>query len=613
MKLLLVTLRKRAGSDEVSRRETLLQGDEIRIGRAVSSEITLSEIDVDAHHATLRMGGDGTLTLTAETDGGLVVNHERVRAAAMTPDRIVSIGRYAFRAEPGRDGADAVLVMEETPGATGSAGRSPVRRELDDVLPSRRMLGWVGALAVLVVFLAWPLWDVLQRPGMQADAGPAEARLVSGMARSDLPHPTPMEATWTSGPLSAVHAMLGDDCAACHERPFVRVQDNSCLACHATIEDHADPVAHPAIAAGAMRCAWCHLEHEGGGGPTSFGPLTCGGCHSDIRASSAESQLDNTSSFATQHPVFQLAVITGVEQGEDGRPEPIVVRTRFSRDNLPNENTGLKFSHAKHLASGGIKAPGGGMQQLQCADCHQAEAGGRLMRPIQMERDCGGCHRMEFNAAGVRRPLLHAEEDEVARVITDYFLAAAMQGGVTTDGAPDAAKRLRRKLPNPEELALEQAETDAAFAQLSDAERGRIIQWARRETVAQMDDLFGNRLCGTCHEAEKFPDRFGIDRWKVLPAVLQRHWMPKARFNHTPHLAMDCGGCHAAVASDKASDVLMPDIETCRDCHVEGTRTAGIGCISCHEYHGTGRTPMSPEHAQMFRIRNDALQRAPKP
>ncbi|MFK7941845.1 MAG: hypothetical protein AB8B85_02845 [Paracoccaceae bacterium] len=612
MKLLLVTLRKRAGSDDVSRRETILEGSEFKVGRAVSAEINLSDIDIDYHHATVRIDG-GQVRMSAESEGGLAIGGKKTNEANLAAGTDVTIGRYTFKGENGRDGADAVLILEEEPATEVARGaKRSAKRDLEDVLPSRRMLGWVFSLVILGVFVVWPLTDVLQRAGMQPDAADIGVQVVDGMAREDLPFTTPMEIAWSSGPLSNAHKLIENDCAACHVRPFEMTADASCLSCHATVENHADVAAHPAVGLEETRCGSCHKEHNGGAAPIETAVTECTNCHQDIKSVSAKSELDNITSFETQHPIFQLAVVTGVERNEEGRPTPIVTRTRFNPDQPPVEKSGLKFPHSKHLVEGGMKTPAG-RKQLQCADCHQLEAGGALMRPIQMERDCSGCHLMEFDAAGLKRPLPHGKEDEVARVITDYFLAAAMEGGVTTGSAPQAVKRKRKRRITLEELEQEQAATQRSLAQLSDRDRGLTIEWARKETLVQMDALFGVRLCGTCHEAQKFADARGEDRWKVLPAVLQRHWMPKAQFNHTPHLAMDCTGCHDATKSEKSSDVLMPAMDSCRDCHVDGAQTAGVDCVSCHEYHIPGRTPMSPAHAEAYQARADARQRSPKP
>jgi cytochrome c553 len=104
--------------------------------------------------------------------------------------------------------------------------------------------------------------------------------------------------------------------------------------------------------------------------------------------------------------------------------------------------------------------------------------------------------------------------------------------------------------------------------------------------------------------------------WKVTRVKLPDIWMPQAIFDHAAHgtSLTPCSTCHAAETSKTASDVLMPGIETCRDCHggergeaapanagtrppraplpgAQGTTTASTAripsaCIDCHGFHG---------------------------
>lgn len=600
MKVLLVTLRKRAGSDDVSRRETLLEADQIRIGRGVAMEINLPDIDVDFHHASLQ-GSGGQLTMAAASDSGVMVGKKSQQQVQMGSGEEVRIGKFRFKSEPGRDGADFVLVMEEDAAAVGKRrSRKGTKRRLEEVLPSRRLLGWVCSLVIIGVFFAWPMSKVLTR-----EAPSDDAVVVEGMARTDVPDPSVMEVAWSSGPISESHAMIQDDCGACHQRPFEMTTNNACLACHARTENHADIAKHPAVSLDQTRCASCHKEHNGGLAPTDTASVACSNCHSDIKSVSAESQMGNITGFATDHVPFKMAVVVGVSQGDDGVLTPQIERVPFDPKNPPQEGSGLKFPHAKHLVEGGVNAPGGN-QQLQCADCHQQEPGGKLMRPIKFNRDCADCHRMIFNAAGTERELPHAAEDEVARIVRDYFIAAALEGGVENERAPEPVKRKRKR------RIAGQNTNESRVEALSDNDRSIAIEWAKNEAVLQMDAIFGTRLCGTCHEAQKSADQTGVDRWRIMPALLQRHWMPRARFDHDPHRVMDCTNCHNAPDSLKSSDVLMPGIETCQSCHqgegeLDGARSE---CVDCHEYHIPGRAPMSPEHAEIFEARASVRQRS---
>lgn len=71
------------------------------------------------------------------------------------------------------------------------------------------------------------------------------------------------------GPLTAAHARLAEDCAACHT-PIRGVQAQACIACHAL---NGALVARQTTAfhSSVTECAGCHLEHSG---PTALrGPM----------------------------------------------------------------------------------------------------------------------------------------------------------------------------------------------------------------------------------------------------------------------------------------------------------------------------------------------------
>jgi predicted CXXCH cytochrome family protein len=60
--------------------------------------------------------------------------------------------------------------------------------------------------------------------------------------------------------------------------------------------------------------------------------------------------------------------------------------------------------------------------------------------------------------------------------------------------------------------------------------------------------------------------------------------MPHARFDHRAHQLATCTSCHAAATSRETSDVLMPSIGVCQQCHKKSDG-AEARCFECHAYH----------------------------
>ena len=64
-------------------------------------------------------------------------------------------------------------------------------------------------------------------------------------------------------------------------------------------------------------------------------------------------------------------------------------------------------------------------------------------------------------------------------------------------------------------------------------------------------------------------------------------WLPHSRFRHSAHRMLECAKCHDATTSTATSNVLMPHLEKCAECH---NRNVGHrhDCVECHAYHGRG-------------------------
>ncbi|MEM8753200.1 MAG: cytochrome c3 family protein, partial [Pseudomonadota bacterium] len=365
-----------------------------------------------------------------------------------------------------------------------------------------------------------------------------------------------------------------------------------------------DVADHPIMALDNYRCAACHKEHVGGEAPIEQASVVCTDCHENLKELSPKTDLMNVSDFGANHPQFRPTLVTGVATAEDGSIVPTTDRRPLDQPFPLVEKSGLKFPHDVHLDKKGVRGLGRASDktwEMNCASCHVAQADGMLMRPIEMERDCAYCHELTFKPDNldVLRELPHAKAVEVSEIVHDYYSARALEGRLDLPGAPDAARR--RPGSDGADLTPQQRDTALAFAS----------QAAERELRAIMEV----RLCGDCHvaQAEAEPDARGRTVWKVQGALLQRHWMPKSRFNHEPHFAMDCVSCHEATTSKASTDVLMPDIENCRDCH-KGEQTseasASSGCLACHGFHLEKYGPMAPDHGAAFTARRNEAERS---
>jgi predicted CXXCH cytochrome family protein len=91
-------------------------------------------------------------------------------------------------------------------------------------------------------------------------------------------------------------------------------------------------------------------------------------------------------------------------------------------------------------------------------------------------------------------------------------------------------------------------------------------------------------------QREDFANR---TEWQVLPARVAGTWFPEANFTHGRHTAMECVDCHDAPASTESNDVLMPGVDSCRDCHggESAENQLQSTCIACHKFHSPKPEP----------------------
>src|SRR5688500_4259242 len=147
------------------------------------------------------------------------------------------------------------------------------------------------------------------------------------------------------GPVSHSHSLFSDDCARCHQEPFLRaakfadwegklavVPDLACRNCH-------DGPAHNLVVNEHTACATCHREHRGRDELARVPDGYCVKCHADLpahRDRGADGLLFATvRSFTGDHPEFAL------------------------HRNSTADPARVHFNHKAHLKGGGVRRPNG--------------------------------------------------------------------------------------------------------------------------------------------------------------------------------------------------------------------------------------------------------------
>jgi predicted CXXCH cytochrome family protein len=558
-----VTRKSKAGTGHTSRE---IDSEVLSIGRATDQDVFLSDLHVALHHAVLRPASDDGFALQARTPSGIQINGRTVQAGVVKVGDTISIGMSTLRLVRAPAGFALAIEIEEARAERGQPpGAGPTSLRAAGL--GKRRWAWFLFLLVGGLGLGVPLAQIHQSPPPDIDMKrfqvPAGAGMPWRLAGGD--H------LWDSGPMSRPHRFFGQECRACHRKPFQRVTNDACVGCHADQPHHAEDADLLHVSGLAeQRCASCHLEHNGTEGLVTTESALCTDCHQKPGKNIPGSDIRSVSGFGeSSHPEFRVRVVASTPGSED----PFDWR-RIRGDQTLREDNGLRFPHDIHLAADGIEGPAG-KRVLDCASCHRPDAGGNAMQPIRFESDCQSCHRLNFEPTEPDRELPHAAPDRILPILKDYYARVALAGGYRADtgGVPEVVRRNR---PAATELDREQ--------------RRAALRWADAKAVEVAEEVVEYRTCTTCHEVDRTDGGRDGPRWSIPPVALTADWYPKARFSHDPHTGMACTDCHAADESGESADVLMPGAETCQQCHGDAHSEERVAsrCIDCHGFH-TGR------------------------
>jgi len=429
---------------------------------------------------------------------------------------------------------------------------------------------------------------------------------------------------FASGTVSTAHRMIENDCRQCHttwaplqrllgsaDTGGIRSVDNAkCLACHDEPLHHAKQV--PGHGHDGLSCADCHREHRGHSRLARVEDRQCLRCHRDLVTTDGPTGtfVHSVTTFeaggARSHPEFALkrlilasdeTPIPGPRHGVWRVAETHVVDGEAER--RFRDKASLGFNHAAHLKAErnergelvvGLRDEHGQMVDFsqRCEACHEPDAWGAYMQPIQFKMHCRRCHPLLFdNRNDPGRQVPHVTADLVRGWLTREFTLAALDGDKAPGKTLPAATDDPPQRPFPGRRRL-----DAAGA-------GKVRdRLAAAEIVVQqhVHTLFGREAKGGC----RFCHVVSLDRqrddWHVVPPAIPGRWMLHSRFRHDSHRLVKCTVCHGDVMkSMKTADILMPSISVCRSCHAaapfaEQFADSRVGarsdCVECHVYHG---------------------------
>ncbi|NQV66207.1 MAG: hypothetical protein HQ497_12670 [SAR86 cluster bacterium] len=580
MRLLIKYIESRGAGKEVS--QFTFEGDIATIGRGTDQTIQIADRRLPLSHSRLTLAG-GKLTLASSGDYRFAVNGESTRRAQLQAGDLVEISGHSIKVKADDGELDFVLEVELA-SETVAKLRDRFQTRLRDVKVPERAIAWTLFLVILITTLAIPM------AGFYLDER-------EELRESMLPD----DGQWLSGELHQNHAFLGENCDVCHAKPFVPTQDEDCLGCHQTVTHHFDTEVHGDDYQVGSRCADCHQEHSTTGSIIRSDQGVCTTCHAKLTDVGMDGDgLLPATDFSANHPDFKVSLL---QYGLDDDWH----EKRVNLDEVGiAEGSNLIFPHDVHLDAAGIDSADGKVQ-MECSDCHVPEKGGMKMQAVNMQDHCASCHQLTFDPNSPDRVVPHGSPPELMRTLREYYALQYLteELGAETDEDQKLAPGTEtdadpvRPVRRPGRVERPQLITDLITAMQIDPKasigaKAAIFIEARVADAAE--NLFEKQTCTVCHEITAVAD--AEVPWKVLPVRISEAWYPLSDFSHEGHKNMECDGCHLARDSEVATDILMPDIANCRQCHggEDAENLLASNCITCHKFHLDDQAPMGNGH-----------------
>jgi len=513
--------------------------DELLVGRGGSCHVRLSSRLVALTHAKLFINADQRLVIEdLNTDSGTRVNDVLVKKQVLTEGDRIKVGDITFTLFNDGTYWGFHEVVEEKP----EIDRDDVVRDwskgldLTRFYPSFWSFSALLAAAVALVAFVEPYVGISQR-------------------------------LWSSGPISNPHKMIEKNCLACHNKPFEPIKDAQCAHCH-KMSDHAKGVFklaadHPDF---NFKCEDCHHEHNGTQPIIESSSRLCTQCHAQLDKLYPETKHPIVSSFS-KHPQFAVSI----PQYSNGGEAAQALRVSFDNPSQLKDTTRLKLNHAKHLEVG-LRSPKG-PTTLVCMDCHKLSEDLKTIVPVTFETNCASCHPLGFDDRLPERQVPHGETD----VVYNYLVAEYAKLFLNTERPDERQDFVKRYKPG-----KSSADIESPTLQFTK-------EFVEQESRNAETQLLTKTACFLCHQVkERASGLAGKSQFEVLKPNMPTNWMPETIFTHGTHQEVQCESCHRNVRkSTNTSDVLLPKISDCRDCHSSSAQEGKVvsDCIMCHSYH----------------------------
>lgn len=513
--------------------------DELLVGRGGSCHVRLGSRLVALTHAKLYINPDQRLVVEdLNTDSGTRVNDVLVKKQVLKEGDRIKVGDVEFTLFNDGTYWGFHEIVQEKPEEDRDEIVKNWQRGLDlsRFYPSFLSFSALLVAAVALVAFVEPYVGINQR-------------------------------LWSSGPISNPHKMIEKNCLACHAKPFEPVKDAQCAHCH-KMSEHAPAMnqvaaQHPDF---DFKCEDCHHEHNGTQPIIEQSSHLCTQCHAKLDGLFASTKHPAVSSF-TKHPEFAVTIPQYGANDEFVKP----LRVSFNDREHLKDSTRLKLNHAKHLEPG-IRSPEG-PKNLQCVDCHKLSDDLKTVVPVTFENNCASCHPLGFDDRLQTKQVPHGETD----VVYNYLVAEYAKLFLNTEQQGGREEFVKRYKPG-------RSNDDVVSPTLQFTK-----EFVEQESRNAETQLLTKTACFLCHQVRRADiSRPGKSQFQVLKPNMPTVWMPETIFTHGTHQEVECESCHRNVrASKDTTDVLLPKIADCRECHASTAKEGKVisECIMCHSFH----------------------------